>query len=190
MGTRSNELETDRCLLRSWRPEDVSRVFDIYSRWEVARWLGAEPKAMETREEAARFVDRLDELNREQPVARRWAVERKDDGLVLGTIILVPLPEPAPESGFPDGRFEVGWHLHPDAWGHGYATETARAALTWGFDRGLDEIFAVVRPDNTASLNVCRRLGMAALGRTAAYYDAELELFRTTASDHLGSGQR
>jgi RimJ/RimL family protein N-acetyltransferase len=179
MGTRSTELETERCLLRSWTPADEPRVFDIYSRWEVSRWLGAQPKAMESREEAARFVDRLTTLNSEQPVARRWAVERKDGGLVLGTIILVPLPEPSEDSGLPDGRFEVGWHFHPDSWGQGYATETARAALTWGFGHGLDEIFAVVRPGNTASLNVCERLGMAALGRTTAYYDTELELFRT-----------
>jgi len=177
------ELETDRCLLRDWAADDEPRVLDIYSRWEVARWLGAEPKAMETPEQAARFVDRCSTLNREEPVARRWAVERKDDGLVLGTIILVQLPEPTEESGFPDGRFEVGWHLHPDAWGHGYATETARAALTWGFDHGLDEVFAVVRPDNSASLSVCHRLGMAALGRTSAYYGADLELFRTTPSE-------
>jgi RimJ/RimL family protein N-acetyltransferase len=177
------ELETDRCLLRDWAPADEPRVLDIYSRWEVARWLGAEPKAMETPEQAARFVDRCSTMNREEPVARRWAVERKDDGLVLGTIILVQLPEPSPESGFPDGRFEVGWHFHPDAWGQGFASETARAALTWGFGHGLDEVFAVVRPDNAASLNVCRRLGMAALGRTCAYYGADLELFRTTPSE-------
>lgn len=174
----SAELETARCLLRSWVPADEPRVLDIYSRWEVARWLGAEPKAMETAEQAARFVDRCSTLNREEPVARRWAVERREDGLVLGTVILVPLPEASPESGFPAGRFEVGWHFHPDAWGHGYATETASATLAWGFDHGLEEIFAVVRPDNTASMNVCRRLGMTALGRTGAYYDAELELFR------------
>ena len=81
------------------------------------------------------------------------------------------------------GRFEVGWHLHPDARGHGSATETASAALAWGFGRGLDEIYAVVRPANEPSMNVCRRLGMAALGRTTAYYDTESELFRITRSE-------
>ena len=177
------ELKTERCLLRNWTTDDEPRVLDIYSRWEVARWLGAVPQVMETAEQAARFVSRCSELNRNEPVARRWAVERRSDGVVLGTIILVQLPEPTAESGFPDGRFEVGWHFHPDAWGQGYATETAGAALTWGFDHGLEEIFAVVRPDNAASMSVCRRLGMAELGRTTAYYDAELELFRITPSE-------
>lgn len=178
-----SEVETERCVLRDWRPEDQPRVLDIYSRWEVARWLGAEPKAMETPEEASRFVTRLSELNRSEPISRRWAVERKDDGVLLGTIILVPLPDPSPGSGFPPGRFEVGWHLHPDAWGHGYATEAAAAALAWGSERGLEEVFAVVRPGNDASMNVCRRLGMASLGRTTAYYGIESELFRTDAEE-------
>jgi RimJ/RimL family protein N-acetyltransferase len=95
----------------------------------------------------------------------------------MGTVILVRLPDG-------DGELEVGWHLHPDAWGHGYATEAARAVLTRAFRRGVGEVFAVVRPDNAASLSVCRRLGMAGLGRTDRYYDSELELFRTDPQMH------
>lgn len=165
------EIVTERCLLRNWRPEDEDRVLDLYARWEVARWLGAQPRAMETREEARRLVVRWGELNATEPLARRWAVQRREDGLLLGTVILVPLPDG-------DGEFEVGWHFHPDAWGHGYATETARAAIAWGFERGLDQILAVVRPDNTASLKVCTRAGMTPLGRTDRYYGTEVELFR------------
>jgi arylformamidase len=163
--------ETERCWVRNWRPGDAGRAFDMYSRWEVAKWLGSTPKAMETREAAERLVQRWAALNDEDEVAGRWAVERKSDGVVLGTIILVPLPDG-------DGEFEVGWHFHPDAWGGGYASETARGAVAWGFDHGLGEILAVVRPTNTASLAVCRRIGMTPLGLTTKYYDAELELFR------------
>jgi RimJ/RimL family protein N-acetyltransferase len=182
-GAGRPEIGTQRCVLRDWRPEDAPRVLDIYSRWEVARWLGAQPRPMETLEEATRFVERCSELNRTEPIARRWAVERRRDGLLIGTIILVPLPDPAESSGATPGRFEVGWHFHPDVWGQGYATETAGAALQWAFSHGLREVFAVVRPDNVASTNVCRRLRMAALGRTTAYYDAVLELFYATPTE-------
>ena len=171
---------TARCLLRDWREQDAARVLDMYSRWEVAQWLGSSPRPMETMDEAHEFVQRCNALNAEEPIARRWAVERKRDGLLLGTVILAPLPEPAAFSGVTPGRFEVGWHFHPHSWGKGYATETARAALRWGFSQGLREVFAVVRPDNIASINVCRRLRMEALGRTTAYYDAVLELFYVT----------
>ena len=46
-----------------------------------------------------------------------------------------------------------------------------------GFDAGLDEVYAVVYPDNERSLAACRRLGMEALGRSSQWYDRELEVF-------------
>jgi len=68
--------------------------------------------------------------------------------------------------------------LHPDSWRHGYATEAAAGAIANGFAAGLDEVVAVVRPDNERSLAVCRRLGMEAIGRTSRWYGVELEAFR------------
>ena len=56
---------------------------------------------------------------------------------------------------------EVLWALHPDAWGKGYATETARAATDYGFEAlGLASIFAITKLDNLASQAVTRRLGL------------------------------
>jgi RimJ/RimL family protein N-acetyltransferase len=89
-------------------------------------------------------------------------------------VLLVNLPESA--------EIEVGWHLHPDSWGHGYATEAARGAIAKGFSEGLREIFAVVRPDNERSLAVCRRLGMTHLGPSDRWYGHTLELFRVRAA--------
>ncbi len=159
--------------MRTWDRADADRVFDMYQRWEVSRWLGSSPKVMESIEQARSLVAHWAALNQDSPIARRWAVERKADGVVAGTVILVPLPDGG-------GEFEVGWHFHPDSWGQGLATESATSALAWGFDHGLGEIFAVVKPDNLLSLAVCRRLGMAELGLTSTYYGAELRLFRAT----------
>ena len=56
---------------------------------------------------------------------------------------------------------EVGWRLHPDHWGHGYATEGAGASLRHGFESGgLDEIVAFTTALNTRSQAVMVRLGM------------------------------
>ena len=57
---------------------------------------------------------------------------------------------------------EVEWRLHPDHWGHGYATEAAAASLRFGFDEaGLDEIIAFTTTLNTRSQAVMERIGMA-----------------------------
>lgn len=162
--------ETDRLVVRDWRDDEAARFFDIYRRWEVARWLGAQPKAMEDPAEASARITRWRDLNAEDPAQGRWAIERRDDGLVVGTGILVRLPDG-------DGEIEVGWHLHPDSWGNGYATEAARGAIGLAFAHGVEEVLAVVRPDNEASTAVCRRLGMEHRGRTEKYYQSELELF-------------
>lgn len=56
---------------------------------------------------------------------------------------------------------EVLWSLHPDAWGKGYATEVARAALAYGFETlDLDMIFAITLEENRASRAVMERIGL------------------------------
>ena len=161
---------TARLDMTQWThdPSDVDRLFDTYSRWEVARWLGATPKALTSRDEAAAAVDRW--AARCVGYQGVWAVRLRDTGVIAGTVLLVPLPG--------DEAVEVGWHFHPDSWGQGYATESARGALDHGFAHGLAEIYAVVRPGNDRSTAVCRRLGMTPLGRTTRWYDTELEAFR------------
>jgi RimJ/RimL family protein N-acetyltransferase len=169
--TAETGFGTERLVARSWSLADADAFFDIYRRWEVARWLGAVPQVVETVDEAEARITRWAEANLASELEGRWAVQRREDGRPVGTVLLVRLP-----GG--DGEVEVGWHFHPDAWGHGYATESACGALDWAFEHGLDEVYAVVRPGNERSIAVCHRLGMERLGRTTRYYESELELFR------------
>jgi RimJ/RimL family protein N-acetyltransferase len=129
--------------------------------------------------QAGTVVARWAAGNADDPRYGIWAVEVRDTGAVAGTVLLKPLPDG-------DGEVEVGWHLHPDSWGHGYATEAARGAVERGFAAGLPEVYAVVRPDNARSIAVCRRLGMAPLGRTTRWYGVEVAAFRLTASGTMG----
>ncbi len=166
---------TDRLVVRPWTTSesDVDRILDTYSRWDVARWLGSVPRPLESRQQAVQVAERFQ--GRADAPFGAWAVQRRDTGVVAGTVLLVRLPDP---DGGGHGEVEVGWHFHPDSWGNGYATEAACGALARGFGAGLAEIYAIVRPGNTASLAVCRRLGMTPLGRTRRWYDTELEAFR------------
>jgi RimJ/RimL family protein N-acetyltransferase len=56
---------------------------------------------------------------------------------------------------------EIGWRLHPDHWGHGYATEAAAASLRFGFEEGgLSQVVAFTTTMNTRSQAVMERIGM------------------------------
>src|SRR6266446_6652850 len=70
--------------------------------------------------------------------AGRWAIEHRQDRRVIGGATRLPLP--------PDEEFEMGWQLHPQEWGHGYATETGLALARWAFEQGIEQVIAVVRP--------------------------------------------
>jgi RimJ/RimL family protein N-acetyltransferase len=168
-------FETERLIIRRWAESDLDRIFAIYSDWNVARWLGATPRAMESPDEAWAALDRWTaQTTASNDRYGCWAIEVRDSGVVAGSVLFKPLPN---SDGTPPTDIEVGWHLHPDAWGHGYATEAARAAIDRGFATGLDAVHAVVFPDNAASIAVCRRLGMTPVGRTDRYYGLEVEAF-------------
>lgn len=102
-------------------------------------------------------------------------------GRVSGTFLLKPIPLSTGEPPADPAEVEIGWHLHPDFWGHGYATEAAAAAAADAFTRGQDRIIAVTHPDNHPSQGECRRIGMHHLGTTMRYMDTSCELFEMTA---------
>jgi RimJ/RimL family protein N-acetyltransferase len=175
-------LETDRLRLRPWTHDDAPRLLDIQSRVEVMKWLGdGEPKLMPDLDAAHARIDKYAELSAAPPLAF-WAVEPKAGGELLGTVLLLTLPNDE------NGEVEIGWHLHPDAWGQGYASEAARAVLAHGFAAGLPEILAVTHLDNHPSMGVCRKLGMQAQGVVEKWYDGPSELFRITAEEWAAPG--
>ncbi|MFR9775552.1 GNAT family N-acetyltransferase [Micromonospora sp. MS34] len=170
---------TDRLLVRDWTetPEDLARVYDIYSRDEVMRWLGGGKGRMTDPAEALERVRAW--RDRYAPYAGRWgiwAIEPRDAGRSAGSVLLKPLPGRDGVTATDD--IEVGWHLHPDSQGRGYATEAARAVLDREFAAGTPQVYAVVMAGNGASMAVARRLGMTHLGvRTDWYGGVDLETF-------------
>ncbi len=124
-------------------------------------------------------IDRMPTRAGEGPEAGVFAMERKEDGVVAGMAVLVPIPasKDVDRSTSPEQEMEIGWHLHPDSWGHGFATEAALALVARGFAAGLTELYAVTKPTNGPSQAVCLRLGMEDLGLRTDWYDQELRAF-------------
>jgi RimJ/RimL family protein N-acetyltransferase len=146
------ELVTARLRLRRWRPEDRAPFAA----------LNADPRVMEhfpallEREQSDAMVDRI-----EAHFAARgygwWAVEVQGGAPFIGFVGLA-----VPRVDMPFGpAVEVGWRLAFDGWGHGYATEAARATLSFGFDvLGLDEIVSYTVPANVRSRHVMEKIGL------------------------------
>ena len=165
-------LETPRLVLRLWRLAEAPRLLDILSRVEVAKWLGdGEPKLMKDLAEARERIERSREKAASPPLGR-WAIEVRETGQVAGSAAVDTLPRAEA------GEVEIGWHLHPDSWGHGYASEAAGALLGWALTQGPQEIFALTHLDNHPSQAVARRIGMESLGVTERWYDGPSALFR------------
>lgn len=173
-------LTTDRLIARAWTMDerDLQAAYDVYSRAEVARWLAAPTESGEIRSRVERWSTPTGD-----PTYGVWAVEeRANPDLPIGSVLLRPLP-PADED------VEVAWHLHPEHWGKGYATEIGRAAAERAFRTGIEEVFAVVRPGNRRSTSVARRLGMDYVGTTEKFYGVQMELYRLRPGDLLTPAQ-
>jgi len=169
-------LVTERLILRPWSPDDAGTALAAYGDTEVARWLA--PTMDQVLDEAAmRLVLQqwVAEDARMIPPAGRWAVELRNERRLIGGATLLPL--------LPDDEYEIGWQLHPDAWGHGYATETGLALAQWAFKEGIEQVIALVRPANTRALAMMRRIGMEWVGETEKYHDLRLQVFRLRPGD-------
>jgi RimJ/RimL family protein N-acetyltransferase len=139
-------IRTERLVLRQWRDDDRAPFAA----------LNADPVVMEhfpstmTREQSGAFVDFNIRTIRERGWGL-WAVDA--DGMFIG---FVGLNEPRFMPGV-----EVGWRLARAAWGHGYATEAARAAVAFARDDlRLDEVVSFTATTNLRSQRVMQRLGM------------------------------
>jgi len=171
--------ETERLVVREWTDSrsDIERNYEIYSLDEVTKWLGGPGSLADLDAAEASVRRRMAAYEKFDGRYGVWAVQVRDTAKIAGSVLLLPLPEPAHGDEFHDA-IEIGWHLHPDSWGFGYATEAAKAVLEHGFSLGLDEILAIAMPDHAPSLAVMRRLGMTHLGRTDLWFGFEAELYR------------
>lgn len=168
-------VETARLLVRLPEDGDAPAYLEIHADPEVTKWLGGtRPNTVE--DELERIVARR--AMHEELGFTMWTVEEKESSEVVGLAGLFPVEKIGPD-------IEVAYHFRKDRWGRGYATEVARACISYGFDHaGLETIVALVAPENTASLKVLEKCGMKPAGR-AHHYDVDLLKYTI---DRTGTG--
>jgi ribosomal-protein-alanine N-acetyltransferase len=146
------ELETERLLLRRWRDEDLEPFAQMNADPEVRRHF----VSTLDRRASQLFIERA-EREFEECGLGIWAVEVRGQVPFIG---FVGLSHVGFHAHFTPA-VEIGWRLARPYWGHGYATEAARASLAFGFDRQeLPEIVSFTVSGNTRSRAVMERLGM------------------------------
>jgi RimJ/RimL family protein N-acetyltransferase len=149
-------LQTDRLILRRWRPEDLDAATATLADPQVAYWLASAP----TRDEVAARMAAW-EAQFDLDGVSRFAVERRADGALIGGVGLHQV-DAAYDATPVAGAVEIGWHLDPGAWGQGYAVEAGAAVVRYGLDQlGLEEIVAFTAKTNARSRAVMERLGFA-----------------------------
>lgn len=145
-------VKTDRLILRRWRDSDRGPFAEI----------NADPRVMEflpsllTREESDRFIDRI-EVGFGKHGFGLCAVELQADRSFLG---FIGLSVPNFQTHFTP-CVEIGWRLAVPAWGHGYATEGAKAIADYAFHSlNMDSVVSFTAVQNARSRRVMERIGM------------------------------
>jgi ribosomal-protein-alanine N-acetyltransferase len=145
-------IETERLILRRWKPSDSEPYANLNSDPQVMEFL-LKPL---TREESDAMIARMESHFAEHGFGL-WAVEVKSTGEFIGSTGLM---RPSFEAPFTP-CVEVGWRLARSSWGKGFATEAALGAVTFGFEKaGLKEILSFTVPANRRSIAVMERIGM------------------------------
>ena len=145
-------LETDRLILRLLNEDDAPFIFRLVNEPSWLRFIG--DKGVRSLEDACAYL-------RNGPLdmyARHgfglYLVMRKDDAAPLGMCGLIK------REALPD--VDIGFAFVPEAWGRGYALESAAAVLAKGRDDfGLKRIVAITSLDNASSIRVLEKIGLS-----------------------------
>ena len=152
METNDAIIVTPRLRLRTWRMTDGDAFASLHADGDVMHDYGGPIIRAESDAKLARYMAAFAEHG-----YSRWAIEARDSGGFLGYTGCGPAVPDHPLGPHTD----IGWRLVRSAWGQGYATEAARAALDDVFARlRLPRVLAYTAPDNARSQAVMRQLGL------------------------------
>ena len=147
--------ETGRLLLRPLEKRELPRLVALMDDWDVVRWLVVVPFPY-TKRDAEEFYATTERANAEG-TPQFYAIALKSNNHLIGGVGL----HPPRGNGYAEGDVEIGYWLGKDYWGHGFMSEAVHAVAALGFVRPTTRaLVATTSPNNKASQNVLRKLGM------------------------------
>jgi ribosomal-protein-alanine N-acetyltransferase len=150
--SKMSVLATPRLLLRPFTLDDVRALYDLTTIPEVIRYVGNTPA--KSLDEARAALEKGALRDYEVHGYGRHAVVLRETGKVIGFHGLKVVDEIG-------GDTELGYRLLPEHWGKGLASEAATVLVAHAWrELGVAKIVSIIHPDNVASRNVARKLGM------------------------------
>ena len=166
--TAAGPIETARLLIRQFTLDDAEAYWPLVSSPEILRYLG-EPALTSIREVRELIEARPLQDYRLQGYGRMACID-KSSGRMLGFSGLKYLAAL--------NETDIGYRFIPEAWGKGYATESATAIITrQATEFDLHRIIGLVEPENEGSVNVLKKLGLGFERRLVDPAHAGLDLY-------------
>ena len=150
-----NFAETERLILRSWKPEDLPLFTEMNKDARVMRYF----PAILTDEQTESFYNRI-QSEFERNGWGLYAVELKSNGTFIG---YVGLHEIGFDADFTPG-IEIGWRLAADYHNQVLATEAAKEVLKLAKQKGLTRLYSFTAKQNSPSERVMQKIGMKKVG--------------------------
>lgn len=177
-------IETDRLVLREWKPDDLPLFRAMNSDSRVMKYF---PATLNETETDAFYHRIINEFNTQGHGL--YAVELKSTGEFIG---FVGLHRIGFEADFTPG-IEIGWRLAAEHHNHGYATEAAKAVLETACNAGIRQLYSFTAKNNLPSERVMQKIGMEYAGEffhpalPATHPLARHVLYRITLGDKAHS---
>lgn len=150
----TNILQTDRLFLREIQLSDAEDLFELDADPLVHRYIDKKP--VQSKEQVIEAIHFIRKQYRENGIGR-WAVVDQHSGECIGWCGLKFFREPLNNLV---NIYELGYRFKHKHWGKGYATESAKAVVGYGFDvLNLENIYAMTDPENLDSRHVLEKLG-------------------------------
>ncbi|MDO3425102.1 GNAT family N-acetyltransferase [Chryseobacterium sp. APV1] len=152
-------LETQRLILRKFEETDAERLFLLDSDPEVMKYIGVPP--LSDISESENVIKMIQQQYLDNGVGRLAVIE-KESGLLIGWSGLKLITQEI--NGY-NNIYDLGYRFIPVYWGKGYALESAKASLDFGFnDLKAETIYAHTHSENEGSNHILRKLGFEKTG--------------------------
>jgi len=145
-------LETERLILRELLPTDDKGMFELDSNKVVHEFLGNKP--LNNIEQSRKIIEFIRQQYFDNGIGRWAIIEKETDNFMGWTGLKLIKDEINHHSNF----YDLGYRLIPKFWGKGFATESAKASLNYGFENlKLNEIYGMCHINNIASRKVLEK---------------------------------